>query len=211
MRVDGSSDEPLAAHVKALAAASGVELEVVVPDLARLDPAPARTVKARLGRVMEFDHEFEVLVVHRDAEKQSPAARRAEIDEAAAVLGVAWHQIPVIPVRMTEAWLLLDEHAIRRVAGKPTGTIDLALPAVGALESLADPKDVLSEALERACGLSGRRLASFRRDFPQHRRQLIERIDRDGRIRELRAWKALETSTRTAMDRLLRGDQASCS
>ena len=27
----------------------------------------------------------------------------------------------IVPVRMTEAWLLLDESAIRRVAGRPHG------------------------------------------------------------------------------------------
>jgi hypothetical protein len=36
--------------------------------------------------------------------------------------------IPVVPVRMTEAWLLADEFAIRSAPGNPNGTQSLDLP-----------------------------------------------------------------------------------
>jgi hypothetical protein len=36
----------------------------------------------------------------------------------------------VVPVRMMEAWLLIDEMAIRRVAGNPNGRIPIELPVL---------------------------------------------------------------------------------
>lgn len=202
MLADGTSDEPLAAHVAALARRHGVVLDVAVPDFARLDPPPGRTVSARLERLLRFDDAFDVLIVHRDAEGQSPAARRREIERACTAAGVAWPRIPVLPIRMTEAWLLLDEHAIRLVAGKPSGTHDLSLPSVVQLESVPDPKSTLQLALECACALRGRRLQEFKRDFPAHRRQLLERLDRDGPVRRLSAWRTLEQDVRNAAEQL---------
>lgn len=59
-----------------------------------------------------------------------------------AVTGVAAgaRVVPVIPGRMTEAWLRLDEAAIRRVAGNPNGRTKLGLPKLHEVESVADPK-----------------------------------------------------------------------
>ena len=101
---------------------------------------------------------FDVLVVHRDAERQTVDDRLAEIRAALQSAALEWHLIPVIPVRMTEAWLLLDESAIRLVAGRPTGTEPLNLPSVAQVEAEPDPKSCLQEVLATASGLSGRRL-----------------------------------------------------
>jgi hypothetical protein len=97
---------------------------------------------------------------------------------------------------MTEAWLLLDETAIRLVAGKPSSRDDLCLPPRAQVESEADPKGALQNALECAFGLHGRRLREFKRDFPAHRRQLLERLDLDGPVRELSSWQSLEADVR---------------
>ena len=50
----------------------------------------------------------------------------------------------VVPVRMQEAWLLIDEAALRRAAGDPNGTQPLAMPDVQRLEELADPKQLIA-------------------------------------------------------------------
>jgi len=107
--------------------------------------------------------------------------------------------VPIVPIRMTEAWLLLDEEAIRMVAGRPSGVEPLGLPTASRVEAVADPKARLRSALEMACGPSGRRLRKFKRDFPAHRRQLLERLDRSGPVRKLSAWQALEADTARAM------------
>lgn len=93
--------------------------------------------------------------MHRDAEAQEPELRRAEIRRASE--GLDTQHVPVIPVRMTEAWLLGHERSIRSAAGNPRGTDDLFLPELRRLERVPDPKNLLREALVRASGLGTRR------------------------------------------------------
>lgn len=196
---DGSSDEPLGRHVAALAHRHGVALDVVAPEFDRMDRPPGRRVKDRLTRMIEIDADFDILIVHRDSERKAVVDRLAEIRQAVTSAGVDWPTVPVVPVRMTEAWLLLDEPAIRAVAGRPTGTEALDLPPAAAVESEPNPKARLLHALAIASGLSGRRLGKFTRDFPAHRRQLLERLDRRGSVRTLTAWQALEHAVLEAM------------
>lgn len=203
MLVDGSSDEPLGRHVAALARRHEVRLDVVTPEFERMNMSPGRRVRDRLERMLELDPDFDALVVHRDAERQPCADRLNEIHAATESLDVAWPTVPVIPVRMTEAWLLLDEQAIREVAGRPTGTESLDLPAAALVEAHPDPKMLLQEALATASGHSCRRLRKFQRDFPAHRRQLLDRLDRAGPVCRLSAWQALEVATEEAMARLI--------
>jgi len=57
---------------------------------------------------------------------------------------------------MQEAWLLLDESAIRRASGNPNEGMALTLPDPGGVECIADPKTTLHELLTRASGQAGR-------------------------------------------------------
>ena len=75
----------------------------------------------------------------------------------------------VVPVRMQEAWLLIDEAALRRAAGNPNGTQPLAMPDVQRLEELTDPKQLISELLRQASELQGRRLERFNWRSSVHR------------------------------------------
>jgi hypothetical protein len=95
--------------------------------------------------------------VHRDADNAGAEARRSEILAAAGLVDGSARVVPVIPIRMTEAWLLLDEMNIRVVAGNPRGKESLDLPKLHEVENLADPKELLSECLLRAAGAAGRR------------------------------------------------------
>ncbi len=113
-----------------------------------------RTTEDRLKAVLDL-YPCDVLFVHRDAEGQPHASRRAEV--ANVLHWASVRHIPVVPVRMTEAWLLADEMAIRSAAGNPNGTNTLNLPDVRRLEDLPDPKRVLRDALTLACGLNARR------------------------------------------------------
>lgn len=203
MLIDGSSDEPLGRHVAALARNNDVMLDIVAPPFDRMDMPPGRSVSDRLKRMLDIDPDFEVLVVHRDAESESMADRVDEIRGAMSSAHIAWPAVPVIPVRMTEAWLLLDEQGIRDVAGRPSGSARLNLPSPSVVEALPDPKLRLQEALAAAAGHSGRRLRKFQRDFPAHRRQLLDRLDRSGPVSGLQAWRALEVATDRAMAELL--------
>src|SRR5580658_2127460 len=67
-------------------------------------PRP-RNAEERLRAALDL-YPCDVLFVHRDAEAQPPELRRQEI--ATALRQTPIRHIPVVPVRMTEAWLLAD-------------------------------------------------------------------------------------------------------
>ncbi len=129
--------------------------------------------------------------MHRDADNAGHAVRREEIIGAVSSLGVPSALIPAIPVRMTEAWLLLDEAAIRQVTGNPRGRMNLNLPKRHEVESLADPKDFLRSCLLTASGEAGRRREVVRKRFDQHRRQLLALLDPSGPVTGLDGWNRL--------------------
>ena len=75
----------------------------------------------------------------------------------------------VVLVRMQEAWLLIDEAALRRASGNPNGTVPLNLPDVQKLEHLPNPKELLHDLMRQASGLHGRRLKSLNRRLHGYR------------------------------------------
>lgn len=196
---DGPSDEPLGLHVARMAARHGCDLDIVAPDLRRLDPPPGHSVSSRLEAVFRFDDAFDLVVIHRDAEAQSPEDRRAQVLEAVKEFREDLPVLPVIPVRMTDAWLLVDEAAIRRIAGRPSGTEPLGLPGIAQIEQIPDAKAMLQEVLAKASGASGRRLQRFKRDFGGQRRRLLENLDHDGPVSNLSAWRELAASVEQAV------------
>jgi hypothetical protein len=200
--VDGSSDEPLGRHVARLARRHDCELDVVTPDLSRLSPRPGHRVKDRLEKVLKFDDDFDLIIVHRDTEGQEPADRQQEIEAAVSEVCPDLPFLPVVPVRMTEAWLLVDEEAIRRVAGRPGGKESLGLPAPRQAERIPDAKQLLEKALVKASGASGRRLKIAKRNFAGQRRRLLEELDHGGPILELSAWRALESDVQRVVTNL---------
>jgi hypothetical protein len=109
------------------------------------------------------------LFIHRDAEAQNPDERRDEIANAVRQADCAPYSVCVIPVRMTEAWLLLDELAIRRASGNPKGRVALNLPVPALVERTIDPKYTLFQALRTASGHQGRRLRSLRVEALRHK------------------------------------------
>jgi hypothetical protein len=146
---------------------------------------------------MEF-YPCDLLFVHRDAEKEPAERRYAEICEAVGSLKAAppaW--VGVVPIRMTEAWLLIDDHAIRAAAGNPNGTEDLPLPPVVSLEGVADPKRVLYDCLRKASGLTGRRLHKFRDQ--QAARRVADYSDDFSPCRRLTAFARLEKDIQSVL------------
>jgi len=198
---DGSSDLPLADHLGELCLERGVEVTIATPDPARLN-ARSRSVSDRLEAVKRLRDPIDVAFVHRDAEAQPPHARRAEIEAGAIRAGFSATVVPVIPVRMTEAWLVLDEAAVRSVAGRPNSSEALGLPTWRQAETIADPKATLRDALVRASGTSGRRRDQFIRDFDRHRSTLLTRLDRSGLVSRLSSWQQLVSDIELWIDSL---------
>ena len=125
---------------------------------------PLRGVAERLPVAIDL-FPCEILFIHRDSDKDPPENRQREIAAAIELLPPHCpkpHFIFVIPVKMSEAWMLCDEAAIRKAAGDPNGRMPLNLPARKKIESLPDPKKTLHELLTEAKGLGSQRKAAFR-------------------------------------------------
>src|SRR5262249_52058120 len=106
-------------------------------------------------------------------------------------------------VRMTEAWLLIDERAIRQAAGNPNGEAPLLLPKVASLERAPDPKKLLRDSLIRASEKTGRRLQQFERDLGERSQRVPELIPDVSSLRQLPAFQDFEKDAREALTRLL--------
>lgn len=141
----------------------------------------------------DLDDEYQIVFVHRDAESQTADLRFDEVRRGVDAVVPGHPAVPVVPVRMTEAWLLLDEAEIRLVAGRPSGVTSLNLPSLNQVEQVADPKAILATALVRAAEVRGRRLRRFQRDFSDHRRLLLSRLDPLGAVNNLTAWQRLKS------------------
>ena len=132
----------------------------------------------------------DILFIHRDAENIPWEKRHEEISSVLKDTVVQGTKpIPVIPVKMTEAWLLFDESAIKTASGNRRGPT-LSLPSLKKVDTLPDPKEVLIKALKDASGLSGRRLARF--DERSAVTRVAELIDDFSPLRALEAFRKLE-------------------
>lgn len=156
-------------------------------------PHRPQSLSERIAATMDL-YACDVLFVHRDADRDRPGRRCAEIREAVAVLPDACNQLPhicVVPVRTTEAWLLVEEMAIRRASGNPNGTVPLQLPDIHRVESIADPKAVLRDLLTTASGMRGRHLKRF--NSGHCARRIADYMEDFSQLRALPAFRRLET------------------
>jgi len=142
----------------------------------------------------------ELLFVHRDSEGKTRRERIREITEA---LEIIFHSnpsipnVPIIPVRMTEAWLLIREDAIRYAAGNLSGLTPMRLPELNTLEHIPQPKTILHELIVQASGLNARRRRTFIPERFIHR--VTEYIDDFTLLHALPAFRALETDIVNAL------------
>lgn len=152
----------------------------------------AGSLRDRVARALTL-HPCDLLFVHRDADR-APASQREEEIRAAIQLVGAPAAVCLIPVRMTEAWLLVDELAIRRASGNTSGQTSLGLPSITRLEAITDPKNTLFAALERASELGPNRLRRFDRN--QARRQVSGFMEEPSVLRKLPSFVHFEEQVR---------------
>lgn len=196
---DGSSDKVLMPIINWLL----VQLDIPVAvqgEWADLSGCSVRSLEDRLVRALDL-YDCDLLFIHRDAEAQGRDQRLCEISSAIHHAGASFScdYIPIIPVRMTEAWLLISENAIRYAAENRNGTVPLALPSLSRLESLNDPKDCLYDLLRTASQKTGRRLREFKPQRYVHR--IPDVIDDFSPLRSLSSFQALESDVREWMSR----------
>lgn len=138
----------------------------------------------------------DILFVHRDSElADGYQARVDEISEATGTLDVAC--VPIVPVRMTEAWLLFSEKAIRTAAGNPNGRLGLNLPNLRNADRIPDPKEILFQKLRDATELSARRLSRF--SETDARARVAEVIEDFSPLRVLNSFQSFERDTNAAI------------
>ena len=143
--------------------------------------------------VTEF--EPDLLFVHRDAEALGLAERLAQIPTGSGRV------VRIVPVRMTEAWLLIDESALRHAAGNPGGQEPLALPHPNRLEQLPNPKALLAGAFLAAGGNpAGRRRKRALRDEASWAERVASVISDFSSLRRLSAFQAFENELRLRLD-----------
>lgn len=194
---DGSSDKTLIPHLEWLLKQSGVTSVVSTwADLSRLRVKP-NSLTEKIERSLDL-YPCDVLFIHRDAEREPPDNRREEITSALENL-TKLHFVYVIPVRMSEAWLLFDKNAIRRASGNSDGNADINLPKLKKVENSPDPKELLFEALRVASEKSGRRLKQLNANLPFLRYRVSELVEDFSPLRSLSAFQKLEADIKALL------------
>lgn len=186
--------------VASLCAAVQVDIPEDVLDLSPRPGAVGRRETRILESVRGNANTLVLVFVHADGagdweralvEQCLPGVEGIRATHPARIRGV-----PVVPVRETEAWALVDGDAIRSVFGSRLADPELGLPERPALaEAVTDPKRRLAEVLERA------RPRSVRRQRDRHEGYLGllgDEIALD-RLRCLEAFQRLEADTRAAL------------
>jgi len=168
-------------------------------DLRRL-LRPPRELHERIQESI-YLYPCDLLFVHWDAEAISLEVRSNEIRQAVSDANVENETstvVCVVPVRMTEAWLLFDIGAIREAAGNPNGTVSLNLPTLSDIEGLPNPKKVLHDMLREATELGAHRRKRF--DTNRAVQRIPECIEHFSSLRRLSAFIALEKEVKDTIE-----------
>jgi hypothetical protein len=187
---DGSSDQALLPVIDWLVR-SKLPSTPVKCEWANLRPLGTPKGLENRIRAAVYRYPCDLLFVHRDAEREPRENRVDEIKTTIKTTGMAVPFVCVVTVRMQEAWLLIDEPAIRRAAGNPHGKAMLSLPKLQAIEKIPDPKELLHEQLRIASELTGRRLRSF--SAHEHAFRVAELVENWEPLRRLPAFAAFES------------------
>lgn len=204
---EGPSDDGLIPHLENLCIDAGVdEVTGTAPDFRRLPEPVGHTVEEKIRATILLEPEANLLFIHRDADSRDAEPRHREIARAVAACNLTTQWVAVVPVQETEAWLLLDETAIRSIARKPNGRNNLNLPSPRSVEDVAHPKERLEATLRSATELQGRRLERFCSEFSLHRRLLLQRLPIGGSLMQVPSWVRLRTALEQAIANLQDAD-----
>lgn len=186
---EGASDYALVAHLEALCSHCGaIEVTGIAFEVERLPASVGRSVVDKLAAAQRAEPSANLFFVHRDADSRDSSSRHQEIEEAVKACQLVADWVAVVPIQETEAWLLLNEAEIRRVARKPKGNVRLDLPRPQQVENIANPKERLQAILIDASESSGRRLEKIKHDFSNQRAFLIRRLPVDGPLSYVPSW-----------------------
>lgn len=197
---EGKADAPLASVLARLCRSLGaMEVEIeAVPNL-----GVGREIAPNVVTLLEGDPGISLLFIHMDGDHGGLTTRRGRIDKALERCGSPRPYARVVPVRETESWLLADQPKIREVVGYPDGDAPLNLPKLSLIESCANAKERLREALslaQRPRKHQRRETSQIsKEEYARFRNELLEHLDIHGPVTQLSAWQALVEDTKTAL------------
>ena len=176
---DGGTDRVLVPIIQWAVHRLDPQVEILEPEFAK-----------RIGSVKEFlsayNPDVMLVFVHRDAENRSLEERLIEFETTEGS-----NIVPVVPVRMSEAWLLVNGPAIARAAGSSSSVV--TIPKMSRIESIPDPKTYLDNLILQAAGNpSGRRLKTFKRSMVSRRMSVASLIADFSPLEELRAFQSFQ-------------------
>ncbi len=153
---------------------------------------PVKKLEDKIDCAVDL-YDPDVLFIHRDAENQPIDHRSNEIEIALSKSKILKSSrltyVTVIPVRMTEAWLLIDVNAIKCASGNPNSEFLCILPPPWKLENEPDPKLLLEKLIKDSSCLNKRRLKKLN---IRHAIQLVPRYINDfSSLKELPSYKFL--------------------
>lgn len=151
-----------------IAARGRTTVDVLDPWVVKVEPGLNERATCILAAARQTEG-FHALIIHADADHPTPERALHEriqpgMDRVTAA-GVRHTLIPLIPVRMTEAWLLADPEALLHVIGTNMTATALGLPEREHLvESDPDPRQTLHRVVRDATALRRRRRRQFHAD-----------------------------------------------
>lgn len=145
---------------------------------------------------------FDILFYHRDAEANKKNIVDNRIAEIVKYLDkdLLPKTICIVPIKMMENWLLLDDTAIKKAAGNRNYNKSLGLPLINTIENLNEPKAFLHDLLKDVSGLKGRQLKNFNVHQAVH--LVAENITDFSALRQLSAFNMFEESLKTTINNL---------
>ena len=186
-------------HLEQLCSDAGAnEVNGTALDLSRVDDV-GNSLLDKLRVAMRQEQSANLFFLHRDSDERDHRPRRRQIHAAIDANSPSVPCVAVVPVQETEAWLLLDETAIRRAAANPRGRVSLNLPLPSAVERLARPKEFLQGTLITASEHTGRHLDRFKAQFGTQRRTLLEQLPIGGPLEQVDSWIRLRADIRAAL------------
>jgi hypothetical protein len=152
--------QPLLQRACAQMCLTGCSEPVEVSDVLDLQPLPRTHGQPRAQRIAAVAREarvaWSILFIHADSDGDQGRAIQERIEPARALLQAEWgaQSVAVVPVRMTEAWVLADFQALKGAFGTTMSEHDLGLADAEAHgpDRLTDPKATLEAAFRASRG-----------------------------------------------------------
>lgn len=162
----------------------------------------------RILHAAKQTHGYHLLIVHADANQATPQAAFQERIQPGLDLvkresphTVCRELVPIIPVKMTEAWMLADADTLISVIGTLAPRQSLGIPTrPRQVEAIMDPKQQLSHVLQQALASRTRR---YRRR--RHIGELYEPLARQmslQRLEQVPAYQQFVDNLSQALTRL---------